>query len=65
MSSVVAVAERGVASPRRRHHQRRARRNAVAQRRVHALVGGVARPEVVAGDDHESVVGVVAEAFGE
>ena len=32
---------------------------------VHADVGGVARPEVVAGQDHQTGVGSVPEAFGE
>ena len=39
--------------------------DAVAERPVHADVGGVARAEVVARDDHDAVVGAVAEAFGE
>ena len=39
--------------------------DALAERPVHADVGGVARAEIVAGDDHEAVVGAVAEPFGE
>ncbi len=55
----------GVAGPRCRHHDRRAGGDAVAQGLEHPDVGGVARPEVVAGDDHQTVVGRVPEAFGE
>ena len=42
-----------------------ARGHAVAQRGVHAVVGRVARAEVVARDDEQLGVGGVAEAFGE
>ena len=65
MSSVGSYSQRRVARPRRRHHDRRARGDAVAQRAVHADVGGVARAEVVARDDDQLGVVVVAETFGE
>ena len=59
------VAHRRVARPRRRHHDRGAGGHAVAERAVDADVGRVAGTEVVARDDHQLGVVVVAEAFGE
>ncbi len=55
----------GVAGPRGRHHDRRAGGDPVVQRLEDPDVGGVARPEVVAGDDHQTIVGSMPETFGE
>ena len=54
-----------VAGPRGRDHQRGAGGGTVVECLVDADVGGVARPEVVAGEDHQPVVGSVPELFGE
>ena len=59
------VFEGRVTSPRCWHHDRCARGEAVAQGTIDADVGGVARPEVVAGEDDQLGVGRMTEAFGE
>ena len=59
------VAGGGVARPRARDHQRRARRQAVAQRVVGGDVAGVGQAEVVARDDQQLGVGRVPEPLGE
>src|SRR5262249_41590334 len=46
-----------------RDHERGAGGDAVAQRLVHADVGGVARPQVVGVDDEDPVVGPEAQAL--
>ena len=56
---------RRLARPRARHHQRGAGGQPLRQALVDADVGGVARAEVVAVDDEQAVVGLVAEPFGE
>ncbi len=65
MSSSAVRLAGGMARPRRRHHQRGAGGRTLAERPVHADVGGVAGAEIVARQDHDAVVGAVAEAFGE
>ena len=56
---------RRVTGPRRRHHQRCTGGDPLADRPEDTDVRGVARSEVVARQDHQAVVGGVAEAFGE
>ena len=55
----------GVTRPGARHHQRGARRDAVAQRVVYGDVGRTRRAEVVAVDDEQLGVGCIAETLGE
>ena len=55
----------GMTGPWGRHHDRGACRDPVVQRLEDSDIGGVARSEVVAGDDHQTVVGPVPETFGE
>jgi hypothetical protein len=59
------VTQRRVAGPRRRDHDRRARRDPVTQRTVDTDVRGMAGTEVVAGDDDQLGIVVVAETSGE
>ena len=59
------VSGRCLAGPWARHHQRRARRQPVAERFEATDVGGVARAEVVAVDDEQPIVRAVAQAFCE
>ena len=59
------VAGGGIARPRARDHQGRARRQTVAQRVVGGDVAGVGQAEVVARDDQQLGVGRVSEPLGE
>ena len=62
---VAPVAGGGVAGPRARHHQRRARGQPVTQRVVGGHVAGVGEAEVVARDDQQLGVGGMPEPLGE
>lgn len=60
-----AIHQCRMARPRSRNHDRSTGSNTVSQGRVDTHVGGVARAEIVARQDHQTGVAVVAEAFGE
>ena len=59
------VTQRGVTRPWRWHHQRSARSNTGAQRKVHAVIRGMARTEVVTRNDDETIGAAVPKSFGE
>ena len=59
------VAQRGVAGPRCWHHQRCARCDTTTQGEIDALVGGVARAEIVARDDGQAIGDAVSQSFSQ